>query len=140
MKKEIRITYTYDPLNRLSAVAYGGEAGKHYGYDPAGNLITISPEMSEKKKETLAGKGDITSREKEPTATVPEERFAAMEEEYERLNLLAQGGSISLEQFHEEVNQLRFQDAGGTWWQMYADGVWLKWDGRAWIKAEPAPE
>jgi hypothetical protein len=140
MKKEIKITYTYDPLNRLKAVARDGETSKHYGYDPAGNLITISPELSEKNKETLAGKENDNGKEKEPASGTPEMRFAAMEEEYERLNLLAQAGSISLEQFQEGVNQLRFQDVGETWWQMNADGTWLKWDGKAWVKAEPTSE
>jgi len=55
------------------------------------------------------------------------------------LNGLVQAGSISLEQFQQEVNRLRFQDAGGTWWQLHYTGIWLKWDGTAWVEAESAP-
>jgi YD repeat-containing protein len=126
MKKKIKISYTYDRLNRLSTVTRNGKAGKRYDYDPAGNLIAISSNISEKSEESVA--------DKEPTAR--EERFAALEEEYNRLNDLVQAGSLSLEQFQGEVNRLRFQDAGGTWWQLSFDGIWLKWDGTAWIEKE----
>lgn len=123
MKKKIKISYTYDRLNRLSTVALNGETGRCYAYDPAGNLIAISSRTAEDKAE--------------PPAAV--ERFAALEEEYARLNDLAQAGSLLLEQFQEKVNQLRFQDADGTWWQLSFDGTWLKWDGAAWVEAEPNP-
>lgn len=126
MKKKIKISYTYDRLNRLSTVTRNGKAGKRYDYDPAGNLIAISSNISEKSEESVA--------DKEPTAR--EECFAALEEEYNRLNDLVQAGSLSLEQFQGEVNRLRFQDAGGTWWQLSFDGIWLKWDGTAWIEKE----
>ena len=129
MKKKIKISYTYDRLNRLSTVTRNGKAGKRYDYDPAGNLIAISSNISEKSEESVA--------DKEPTAR--EERFAALEEEYNRLNDLVQAGSLSLEQFQGEVNRLRLQDAGGTWWQLSFDGTWLRWDGAAWVEAEPNP-
>lgn len=123
MKKNFKISYTYDCLNRLSTVTLNGENRKCYAYDPAGNLVAISPHAPENSKESLS-KG---------------ERFADLEEEYARLNDLAQAGSLSLEELQEEVNRLRFQDAGGTWWQLRFDGIWLKWDGTSWVEAEPTP-
>ncbi len=126
MKKEFKISYIYDPLNRLSAVEFNGEAKKHYGYDEAGNLTVVSPGPPENSEAPAA------VRESKAAA---DERFAALEEQYHRLNAEAQAGAISLEQFQEKVNQLRFQDATGVWRQLRFDGIWLKWDGAGWVES-----
>lgn len=155
-KKEIKLTYTYDPLNRLSSVAVNGKTKKYYDYDRAGNLIRISSDPPEKPSEPALDKetekaGLLSSEEpalQEKPATgwetgVPSKsaardgRFAALEEKYEQLNMEAQTGAISPEQFQEKVNGLRFEDAGGTWWQLRHDGAWIKWNGAAWVEAEP---
>lgn len=68
-------------------------------------------------------------------ATPPDSRFAALSGEYNRLNDMLRAGAISGEEFQEKVNGLRFQDAGGIWWQLRTDGAWLKWDGANWVEA-----
>lgn len=150
-----KISYTYDPLNRLSSVAVDGEKERYYGYDRAGNLTRISPDTPEKPSEPDLGKGtgeaelanrkEPASRKKPatgrdtggPEPAARDERFAALEKKYELLNMEAQAGSISLEEFQQEVNRLQFQDAAGTWWQLRYDGAWLKWDGAAWVEGKP---
>lgn len=126
MKKEFKISYIYDPLNRLSAVEFNGEAKKHYDYDEAGNLTVISPGSPKNNEAPAAGR---------ESKIVTDEHFAALEEQYHRLNAETQSGAISPEQFQERVNELRFQDAAGVWWQLRFDGIWLKWDGAGWVEA-----
>lgn len=121
--KKFRISYSYDQLNRLAAVNLNGEVKKYYSYDPAGNLIGISSSAPEKN---------------ERAAPVIDDRFAALEKEYLKLNDLARAGTISEEEFQYNVNQLRFQDSGGVWWQLRSDGAWLKWDGANWAEEGPA--
>lgn len=146
-KKELKISYTYDPLNRLSTAAVNGETTKHYGYDGAGNLVSISPHKREipaavtgpGTSSGLVAAGERVEQQesaphKEPPAM--DKRFGDLEEQYHRYNSEVQAGAISLEQFAEKVNELRFQDAGGTWWQLRFDGIWLKWDGTAWVEAQ----
>ena len=144
-KKKFKISYTYDPLNRLTAAAVEGEKERHYDYDRAGNLIAISSDPPQKGGEPAAGpeqpaggkEADRGGRDEEEAA---DERFGALEEKYRRYSDEAQAGTISPEQFQEKINTLRFQDDGGAWWQLRSDGVWLKWDGAAWLEAEPSAE
>ena len=45
---------------------------------------------------------------------------------------------ISAQQYAAAVQQLRFQDAQGIWWQMRPqDGAWLRWNGVSWDAALP---
>ena len=147
-KKEYKITYGYDELNRLTRVALNGKVQSYYSYDPAGNLIAISPTAPEKGEEpafrkepatvkTAAEDHDIAAPGEGAGAAVVDDRVAALMTEYDRLNDLAQAGVLSLDEFQEKVNGLRFQDAGGFWWQLRFDGVWLQWDGAAWVEQEP---
>lgn len=119
-KKNYKISYHYDELNRLAAVKLNGEMKKYYSYDQAGNLIGIFATAPEKV---------------EKAAPVIDNRFATLKREYFKLNDLAQAGAISLEEFQDKVNELRFQDTAGAWWQMRTDGAWLKWDGANWTEA-----
>jgi hypothetical protein len=43
-------------------------------------------------------------------------------------------GKISEEVFISRVNELRYQDYNGDWWQIRAeDGAWMQWNGSAWV-------
>ena len=59
-------TYTYDNLNRLTAVAYTGGGGQTYAYDPAGNLLALASTPPVTSNYTLAvnlsgaGSGTVT--------------------------------------------------------------------------------
>ncbi len=136
MENGFKISYSYDRLNRLSTVTLNGETQKYYTYDPAGNLIAVSPTAPDKSEEPATREERIAAPGSEKPAA-REGRFAALEEEYDRLNGLAQAGAVSLEEFQEKVNRLRFQDGEGIWWQLRFDGIWLKWNGAAWVEAEP---
>jgi hypothetical protein len=51
----------------------------------------------------------------------------------EYLNAQWRQGQIAPEQYQAAVNQLRFQDASGNWWQPQPAGEgWMVWDGSAW--------
>ncbi len=52
-KKGYKITYGYDELNRLTRVALNGKVQSYYSYDPAGNLVAVSPTLPEKNKGKL---------------------------------------------------------------------------------------
>jgi len=42
-------------------------------------------------------------------------------------------GTITQEQFVNRVNDLRYQDYNGDWWQIGADdGGWMRWTGSSW--------
>ena len=48
------------------------------------------------------------------------------------------GGLISPQDFRNRVNELRFSDANGVWWQIREqDGGWLRWTGAAWVPDTP---
>ncbi len=133
-KKNYKISYSYDELNRLATVTLDGGIKKHYVYDQAGNLIRISS-IAPEAGEAPAAKVEPPVDWEKPSAT--ETRFAVLGEEYDSLNDLAQAGAISLEEFQEKVNALRLQDAAGIWWQLRSDGAWLKCDGANWTEAKP---
>ncbi len=38
-------TYTYDKLNRLTAISFSNGGGQAYTYDPAGNILSIATLM-----------------------------------------------------------------------------------------------
>lgn len=61
------------------------------------------------------------------------EQFLKVQSEFER-------GLLTKDQYIKEVDNLRFQNSRGTWWQpRYEDGVWLQWDGRSWIPVVELP-
>jgi hypothetical protein len=38
----------------------------------------------------------------------------------------------------QTLNELRFEDDSGAWWQVKEDGQsWLKWNGKTWLPAVP---
>jgi len=52
---------------------------------------------------------------------------------YRTLRRQLDGGTITREQFSSKVNDLRYQDNQGDWWQIRAeDGTWMQWTGSAW--------
>ena len=49
-------------------------------------------------------------------------------------------GMLTIDQFHAQVNQLRYQDEQGIWHQIDADtGNWLRWNNDQW-QPEPTPK
>lgn len=157
-KKVFKNIYTYDALNQLVAVE-AAEEKKYYSYDAAGNLVRVSsappgkeealkPALGEEalksvrpvkiKEPALEEKPAASLKEEAPATPVAlDERFARLEEKYQDYNDEAQAGAISLEEFEEKVNALRFQDASGAWWQLSYYGDWLKWSEEAWVETKP---
>ncbi len=61
-----------------------------------------------------------------------------LQEEYLRLRGQLATGRITHEQFEQARAALRLRDAQGHDWGLDADGNWLMYDGRAWVRANPA--
>lgn len=60
-----------------------------------------------------------------------ETRYFALRRQFETRQITAQQLSAAVQQF-------RFQDAQGIWWQMQPeDGIWLRWNGFTWDAALP---
>jgi hypothetical protein len=69
-----------------------------------------------------------------PPAPKPASPFEEAGARYAELKAELNRGAISREWFLRQVNELRFQDSSGTWWQITEDGQgWLKWDGGQWV-------
>lgn len=58
---------------------------------------------------------------------------------FEQLRALRDSGRMHPQQFMAEVQKLRWQDAGGAWWMVDANGVVLRYDGRQWQTVGPPP-
>jgi hypothetical protein len=74
--------------------------------------VTKAAELSEPFRKTLA-------------------RLAALKSDRDR-------GALSTADFLQALNELRFEDESGTWWQVKEDGAsWLKWNGNTWLPSVP---
>ena len=61
-----------------------------------------------------------------------------LENRYSQLKSQLDAGTISLQQFQNEVNKLQFQDAEGRHWMIGAQtGQWYRLDGVNWVPAKP---
>lgn len=70
-----------------------------------------------------------------PLAPKPASPFEEVAARYAVIKAELDQGAINRDQFLQQVNELRFQDASGTWWQIAEDGKgWLRWDGANWVK------
>ena len=59
---------------------------------------------------------------------------------YAELRRSLDAGTITPATFSERVMELRRQDEQGNWWQVDAQsGGWLRWNGQAWVSAQPPP-
>lgn len=64
--------------------------------------------------------------------------FRQAEAQYERLMNAVVAGSINLEQFHQQLNQIRVTDAQGrTWMLQEGSGQWFVWHNGQWMQAQP---
>jgi hypothetical protein len=64
--------------------------------------------------------------------------FRQAEAQYERLMNEVVAGSINLEQFHQQLNQIRVTDAQGrTWMLQEGSGQWFVWHNGQWMQAQP---
>jgi hypothetical protein len=64
--------------------------------------------------------------------------FDDLKRRYKDLRSQYDDGKLSPDHFLAEVQQLRTQDASGTWWAVNSkDGSFLRYDGSDWIPAKP---
>ena len=64
--------------------------------------------------------------------------FEELKRRYQQLLTQYEAGKFTPAQFLAEVQQLRTQDATGTWWAINAeDGSFLQYDGSQWVSAKP---
>ncbi len=64
--------------------------------------------------------------------------FQEAENAYAQLRQALAARQLSPQEFADRVASLRVQDATGAYWQLRPmDGVWLRWNGRAWLPAAP---
>ena len=69
-----------------------------------------------------------------PFAPKPASPFEEAAARYAELRADFDRGAVSRDGFLQQLSELRFQDATGTWWQITEDGQgWLKWDGSKWV-------
>jgi hypothetical protein len=62
------------------------------------------------------------------------------EKAFQRMKKKLDGGTMTREQFLQQVADLRYQDAAGIWHQVRPDdGSWLSWDGKQWIPEISGP-
>ena len=66
--------------------------------------------------------------------------FEDLETRYRELRARWEAGALTESEFLDAVDQLRLQDAAGVWWQIRADGAWLRWDGEQWVEAGRPPQ
>jgi len=58
---------------------------------------------------------------------------------FEQLRALRDSGRMHPQQFMAEVQKLRWQDAGGAWWMVDANGLVLRYDGQRWQQVALQP-
>lgn len=108
-----------------SGPAMASPAQPAYGYPtrPEPQVTSFSPQA---QPVAPAQPVSPTPAAASPSAEL-QARFAALKADLDR-------GAISRDQFLQQVSELRFQDASGSWWQITEDGQsWLKWDGSQWV-------
>ncbi len=65
--------------------------------------------------------------------------FQALETRLADLRRRYSNGEIDAGRYQAEVQDLKIQDSGGvTWWLGGESGNWQYWDGRAWVRGNPA--
>ena len=65
--------------------------------------------------------------------------FDDLKRRYNDLRAQYDDGKLSPDHFLAEVQQLRTQDASGTWWAVNSkDGSFLRYDGSDWVPAKPS--
>ena len=65
-------------------------------------------------------------------------RFKAIGEAFEALKVKFQSGTISRQQFIDEMKKLRVKDEEGRYWMIGAQtGKWYFFDGRDWVQTDP---
>ena len=59
------------------------------------------------------------------------------QQRYQQLRAMREAGQLSPQQFLTELQRLRWQDGRGVWWTINQDGIYMYFDGRQWILAQP---
>lgn len=59
------------------------------------------------------------------------------QQRYQQLRAMRDAGQLSPQQFISELQKLRWQDGSRVWWAINSDGVFLRFDGRQWMPAQP---
>jgi hypothetical protein len=80
----------------------------------------------------------VTKAAAAPVEKVLPEVFRKSEARYAELRADLAAGRINPDKFRTGLNELRVQDPTGAYWTIEGQsGRWLKWDGKAWVQAEP---
>lgn len=80
----------------------------------------------------------VTETAATPAEKVLPEVFRKSEARYAELRADLAAGRINPDKFRTGLNELRVQDPTGAYWTIEGQsGRWLKWDGKAWVQAEP---
>lgn len=66
-----------------------------------------------------------------------DEIFNQFQQRYQQLRAMREAGQLNPHQFIAEVQKLRWQDSSRVWWTINTDGVFLYYDGRQWMPAQP---
>jgi hypothetical protein len=72
-------------------------------------------------------------QDSKPAEIKQSDPFKATSERFVLLKADLEAGKLSAESFRSALEELRFEDADGTWWQIAENGRWLKWDGNQWV-------
>ena len=64
-------------------------------------------------------------------------KFAEVEREYRTLSQSYDEGALDAEQFAQALAALEIQDDQEQWWQIQANGKWLRYNGEVWEEATP---
>ncbi|MCW5942254.1 MAG: hypothetical protein KIS66_08475 [Fimbriimonadaceae bacterium] len=74
-------------------------------------------------------------------AAVAPSMYGDLEQAYRESHDALSQGAMTPEAFAERVGKLRVTDEAGAWWQINPEtGGWVRWNGQAWIPAEPPRE
>ena len=72
------------------------------------------------------------------TFTSNDDRFSKVERGAARLNQKRAAGQLGEADWQRQMNELMVQDDAGTWWMVGVEtGQWFRFEGSAWVRANP---
>jgi hypothetical protein len=111
-------------------------AGTGYNYIPpqpsaAHDTPLKTPAFERQAESKIAAAVEQTSSALPEPFRLAQSRLAALKNDRD-------SGALSSADFLQTLNELRFEDDSGAWWQVKEDGQsWLKWNGKTWLPAVP---
>jgi hypothetical protein len=97
-----------------------------------GAVMNIDGETLEKLLQLLLMPFAV-DQDSKPAEIKQSDPFKATSERFVLLKADLEAGKLSAESFRSALEDLRFQDTDGAWWQIAEEGRWLKWDGNQWV-------